>query len=132
MAKVLIIEDDSALQDAYSFILSTKGHDVESAYNGAEGLAAARRKRYDVILLDIHMPVMDGIEFLNHYKAEHLAKKPKAGGRRIIVFSNMMEPEIQKKATSLGAHQCILKSTMTPAGMLELIDEADEPAALGK
>jgi CheY-like chemotaxis protein len=126
LARVLIIEDDTALQEAYSFILSTKGHTVTSAYNGKEGLEAARGKRYDVILLDIHMPVMDGLEFLRHYNTEQLAKQSAAGSGRVIVFSNMIEPEIQQKATRLGADQCILKSTMTPGGMLTLVETSED------
>jgi CheY-like chemotaxis protein len=123
LAHVLIIEDDTALQEAYSFILTTKGHSVVSAFNGAEGLDAVRKERFDVVLLDIHMPVMDGIEFLRRYNQEELSELKDAGGWRVIVFSNMMEPEIQKKAQQLGAYKCILKSTMTPSGILAMIDE---------
>lgn len=120
MADILVIEDDSTLQEAYSFILKTAGHKVTSAYNGEEGLAAAGKTDFDVILLDILMPVMNGLQFLEKYHAQ----RPPA--TKIIVFSNMVEPDIQKKAAQFGAYRCVLKSSMTPGGMLSLIKEALE------
>lgn len=117
MADILIVEDDKALQEAYSFILSTSGHEVESAYNGAEGLRHVGDKAFDVILLDIHMPVMDGFEFLERYQPS----LPET--TRVIVFSNMVEPEVEVRASRLGAYRCVLKSSMTPRSMLGLIDE---------
>ena len=117
MAHILIVEDDTALQEAYSFILRTSGHVVKSAFNGAEGLAHALKECFDIILLDIHMPVMDGFEFLENYKDSC------PPDTKVIVFSNMVEPEVEKRAVGLGAHRCILKSSMTPAGMLGLIDQ---------
>lgn len=120
MANILVIEDDASLQEAYSFILKTDGHKVASAYNGKEGLSLVRKNTYDLILLDIHMPVMDGWEFLEKYN------KLRRQSTKIIVFSNMIEPETKKQASDLGAHQSVLKSSMTPSGMLELIKEVSE------
>lgn len=115
MASILIIEDDVALQEAYSFILQTSGHDVASAYNGQEGLELAVANSFDIILLDIHMPVMDGWEFLSHY----VPSKPSE--TKVLVFSNMVEPELKKRALTLGATDAILKSSMTPTSMLKLV-----------
>ena len=119
MAHILIIEDDPTLQEAYSFILTTTGHDVTSAYNGKEGLKIARKRTPDVILLDVHMPVMDGLEFLAHFQPTHQPDKTK-----IILFSNMIEPKIKQDATKLGAYKCILKSSITPTVMVSLVAEA--------
>jgi CheY-like chemotaxis protein len=116
MADILIVEDDAALQEAYHFILKRGGHAVRSAYNGSEGLERVQRHSFDIILLDIHMPVMNGIEFLRTYQP---TKPP---GTRIIVFSNMMDSDTEQLVTRLGAYQCILKSSMTPAQMLQLIE----------
>lgn len=118
MAHMLIIEDDLTLQEAYSFILTAKGHDVTSAYDGKQGLSAVKKHSYDVILLDVHMPVMDGLEFLAHYQP-NLPEKTK-----VVLFSNMVEPDINKRAMALGAYKCVLKSSMTPSTMLELISSA--------
>lgn len=117
MAAILLIEDDPTLQEAYSFMLQAKGHEVTSAYDGEEGLAYALKKPYSLILLDIHMPVMDGWEFLTQYQDK------RSDATKIIVFSNMVEPELEKRATSLGAYRSILKSSMTPSTLMKLIDE---------
>lgn len=115
MANILIIEDDSPLQEAYSFILRADGHDTTSAYNGKEGLELAKKKVFDIILLDLHMPIMDGWEFLKKYKHHHSPQT------KIILFSNMVAQDTQKQAEDLGVHQSILKSSMTPSAMLTLI-----------
>ena len=120
MANILIIEDDAALQEAYSFMLDVAGHSVTSAYNGEEGLTHVNRATHDIILLDIHMPVMNGLEFLERFKPD------RPTSTKIIVFSNMVEPEIEKQALSLGADQCVLKSSTTPTGILALITAISE------
>lgn len=117
MARILIIEDDIPLQEAYSFILKTDGHKVTSAYNGKEGLDLTEKHVYDIILLDLHMPIMNGWEFLKKFHAAD------AKHTKVIVFSNMVEPDLQKQATELGAFRSILKSSMTPTSMLALIKE---------
>lgn len=115
MANILIIEDDAALQEAYSFMLDVDGHSVSAAYNGEEGLAKAKQATYDIILLDIHMPIMNGIEFLEQFAPI----RPQA--TKIIIFSNMVEPEIEQQALMLGADLCILKSSATPSSILASI-----------
>jgi CheY-like chemotaxis protein len=120
MANILLIEDDPALQEAYRFILEVDGHTVTSAYNGEEGFTSTQGASYDIILLDIHMPIMNGIEFLEKFKSV----RPES--TKIIVFSNMVEPEVEKQALKLGADQCILKSTATPTSILEVVKEMFE------
>ena len=117
MARVLIVEDEVALQEAYRFILEADGHKVTSAFDGKAGLKLALKHRYDLILLDIHMPLMNGWEFLKKYRSEtHSMTK-------VIVFSNMIEPNFVEQAKQLGAARSVLKSSMTPSGMLKLISE---------
>jgi CheY-like chemotaxis protein len=64
MAKViLLVEDDASIRDALSQILRLEGYDVLTGGDGKEALAALKRNRPDIILLDLMMPVMDGYEF---------------------------------------------------------------------
>src|SRR5512133_2854208 len=70
MPRVLIIEDDPETRDALSVFLQLEGYDVACADDGRKGLAAARERHPDVILLDLMMPVMDGWGFRAEQKLD--------------------------------------------------------------
>ena len=64
MAKILIIDDEKSIRNTLKEILEYEGHEVKDAADGAEGLRIATEEKFDVILCDIKMPKMDGIEVL--------------------------------------------------------------------
>ena len=64
MAEILIIDDEKAIRKALMEILSAEGYKTEEAGDGEEGLKKFKEKSYDVVLCDIKMPKLDGIEFL--------------------------------------------------------------------
>src|SRR4249919_1457853 len=68
MSNILIIDDEKAIRKTLSEILSYEGYKIDEAGDGEEGLRKFREKEYDVILCDIKMPKMDGIEFLEKAK----------------------------------------------------------------
>ena len=108
MSKVLIIEDNETLNEAYKLILEKDGHKVSTAYNGEEGLEKLKSTSPDLILLDMLMPKMDGLEFLRRFKVD---KYPKT---TIIILSNLNEDEQVEEARKLGAHRYILKANTSP------------------
>lgn len=108
MTKVLIIEDNETLNEAYKLILEKDGHDVTTAFNGEEGLEKLKDVSPDLILLDMLMPKMDGLEFLRHFNP---GKYPKT---TIIILSNLNEDEQVEEARKLGAHRYILKANTSP------------------
>ena len=65
MSNILIIDDEKAIRKTLSEILSYEGYKIEEAGDGEEGLRRFREKNYDVVLCDIKMPKLDGIEFLD-------------------------------------------------------------------
>lgn len=69
--RILIIEDDKILAKTIEQILASK-YDIDHAYDGEEGLLYARQNIYDVILLDLMMPVMDGYEMLSNLRKEKI------------------------------------------------------------
>src|SRR5258708_4823514 len=71
MARVLVVDDSEDLQDAYELILTSEGHEVSRASNGLDGLEHINAEHPDVVLLDMMMPELDGIGFL-----EQLAHRP--------------------------------------------------------
>lgn len=109
MAKILIIEDDKLLSDAYKLILEKHGHNVATAYNGREGLEKAVTHKPKIILLDLLMPEMDGIEFLENYNADGKRKDV-----AIVVLSNLGDEKKVEKAMELGAYKYIVKAHARP------------------
>ncbi len=69
--KLLIVDDESKFLDAIAKRLRKRGFDVYEANSGAEALELARREKFDIALLDLKMPGMDGSEVLKHLKKEH-------------------------------------------------------------
>ena len=71
MANVLIIDDDPQIRDVLRIALKRAGYDVTEAGDGAEGLAKAKRGKADLIVLDIGLPEMDGLELCRAFRAEN-------------------------------------------------------------
>lgn len=113
MPTILIVEDDKALHAAYKTILSKEKYDVLSAYNGREALEIADNKSVDLILLDINMPKMNGIEFLENYK--------NSNGTKVIVFSNLDSEKEINKVYELGANRYILKAWASPLELIKIV-----------
>jgi two-component system nitrogen regulation response regulator NtrX len=115
---VLVVEDEALLQDVYKLVLETKGFSVVTANNGKEALKIMSKSSPDVILLDMLMPVMSGREFM------HMLNRDEHPNIRIIVYSNLSDSSIEAEMLELGADRFILKSSMTPAGLVDMIQEA--------
>lgn len=115
---ILVVEDDNALNDAYTMILKGAGYDVISAFNGKEALAAVNKLSHPpkIILLDLRMPVLDGIGFLKQYDVT------KRDDTTVVVFSNFDSKTEIDQAYSLGADRYILKARATPKELLKLVD----------
>ena len=114
--KVLIVEDEIALSDVYKTLLDQAGYDVRVAENGEVALTVADEFQPEMILLDLRMPVLDGIGFLEKYDLKN--KHPDV---KVVVFSNYdMQKEIDE-AYSLGAERYLLKAWASPKELIELV-----------
>ena len=114
--KILIVEDEQTLNEAYQMILSQEGYDVHVAYDGKEALEKCKAVEPDLILLDLRMPKMGGIEFLEAYELEK--KHPKV---KVIVFSNLDTQSEVDQAYQLGAHKYMLKAWASPKELSQLV-----------
>lgn len=108
MAKILVVEDDSILSKAYQLILKGKGHEVNVAANGQEALDLVAKQKPEVILLDLLMPVLNGIEFLEQYKPGE------PGKAKVIIMSNLGDEKKVNRAMELGSYKYIIKAHATP------------------
>lgn len=115
-ASVLIVEDDQPLNDAYKIILEQAGHEVYTASNGEEALRILKGIEPDIILLDLRMPVLDGIGFLEEYiPTNHPATS-------IVVFSNYDAHADIDKAYELGVDRYVLKARASAKDLLTLVN----------
>ncbi len=100
---ILIIEDERALSHALELKLQHEGFTVSTASNGQEGLALIQSQHFDVVLLDLIMPVMDGFQVLEQLKT--LSAMP-----AVFVLSNLSQHEDEDRAMSMGARKFFIKS----------------------
>jgi CheY-like chemotaxis protein len=113
MSRVLIVEDNPALRKIYITLLTKEGYQVDFAGDGQEALDKAAALPPDLILLDLRMPRLDGIEFLRAYDVRN--RHPEA---RVVVFSNTERPDDVLRAKELGAVRYMTKYNVTPKVMM--------------
>lgn len=116
MNKILIIEDDLLMQRMYEKIFKFAGLEVELVDNGKEGLKKARSDSPSVILLDIMMPEMNGLEVL-----EEIKKDSKISHIPVAMLTNLSENKDAKKALSMGAEKYVVKSDQSPEELVSLV-----------
>lgn len=121
MANILVVEDDKDLNNAYKIILESENHTVMSAFNGKQALKALETFEPDLILLDLLMPIMGGLEFLQHY--DLVNKHP---GVKVLIFTNMENSPEVTEAYNLGAARCIIKSWTAPQNLARVITDTLE------
>jgi CheY-like chemotaxis protein len=119
MKKILIVEDEKSLAEAYRTILEKHGYQVQLAYDGEEGLALIDKTAVDLILLDINMPKMNGLEMLKQLDTDTLKS-------RVIVFSNQDAQSDIDEAFRLGAKRYLLKSWASPQDLVKVVEEGLE------
>lgn len=108
-ARVLLVEDDMAIALMYQLQLVTDGYDVELATDGASGLRRLQEDPPDLVLLDLRLPRMPGLDVLRA-----IALDPRAAGVPVLILSNYGEPEIVREGLHLGARDYLIKSQTTP------------------
>jgi response regulator RpfG family c-di-GMP phosphodiesterase/serine/threonine protein kinase len=102
--KVLIIDDETPVRELCKQLLDAEGAVVETAASGAQGLAAIEREPFDLVLLDVAMPEMSGVQVL-----EKLRSTPSVGNLKIIMFSGHTTPEEMSEMLGRGADDFLTK-----------------------
>lgn len=118
MNRILIVEDENALRSAYVMMFTKKGFDVYEAAHGKAALDSLDKIKPDIILLDILMPVMGGLEFLE--KANLKAKFPQT---KVLVLSNLSDNKTISKIKMLQADKYMLKASMSPMMLIGSVEE---------
>ena len=116
-ASILIAEDDSLIRDVYVEMLKNEGYDVDEAKDGKEALEKMSKGGYDLVLLDIIMPFIDGLGILQTLKDDPPKHK---NGVTLICTSLAADPKV-KDALELGAKDVIFKPDITPDQLVEKV-----------
>jgi DNA-binding response OmpR family regulator len=116
---ILIVEDDQNNRNLYQTILSNAGFKVDVAQDGSEGLTKCQIGGYDLVLLDVMLPKIDGVGILTE-----LAKNPpKIPNKNIYLLTNLTHDPILKEALKLGATDVILKTDVNPDELTKKVKE---------
>lgn len=115
--KVLIVEDDMALFNMYSIELKLKGYDVLNVNDGLQALSKAKEYQPDIILLDIMLPGMNGLNILSELKSD-----PETEHIPVIMLTNYGSEDNVKKALESGAADYIMKYKILPSELSEKIE----------
>lgn len=118
MPSVLVVEDTESLRNIYKFALSHEGFEVETAVNGRDALTHVKERQFDVILLDMMMDGMNGVEFLRAYDI-----RTNAPDTRVVAFTNMDNPKVIDEAQSLGVVGYLNKVDYAPDQLVAYIKQ---------
>ena len=118
MAKVLIVEDDSLMLRLYQKAFGFEQYEVEVADNGEDGLLKAKQVMPTIVLLDIMMPKMNGLQVLERLKADPMTKN-----LPVVVLTNLAGSQDAEEALKRGAVRYIVKSEHDPKQVVDIVKE---------
>lgn len=115
--RILCIEDEFFISELYTRALQKAGYEVTVALNGDDGLELARTNRYDVILLDLMVPGMNGTHILAHLRAPDSTVKSK-----IIITTNLEQDEHERQEMEKLADGYLIKADITPKELADFLE----------
>jgi DNA-binding response OmpR family regulator len=118
MKRMLIIEDDQLVGNIYRHKFRSEGFTVELAVDGEAGLKAVQSMRPDVVILDLMLPKLNGVEVLKRLRAT-----PEFQELPVIVLSNAYLSNLIQDAWRAGANNCLIKASCTPQQLLEVVQK---------
>lgn len=118
MAKVLIVEDDPLISRMYLKVFTFEGFDVQMVGNGREGLDKLKEFHPDILLIDVMMPIMNGVEMLASVKAD-----PATRDIPVIMLTNLADARTADATIKQGALRYIVKSDYSPMDVAALVKD---------
>jgi len=116
MKKILVVEDDNFLANVYRIKLKKAGFEITIATDGAEALEKIKSQNFDLIILDLIIPKIDGFGVLTEIRSQEKYKK-----LPILVASNLGQVEDLNRAMKLGANDFVIKSDTPLNSLIEKI-----------
>jgi len=118
--KILCIEDEHFISELYTRALVKAGYDVTVVVDGQEGLQQALTNAYDIILLDIMVPNLTGIEILKRLRDPRIVPPLRA---KIIIATNLEQDEKNRAEVEAQADGYIVKAEVTPRQLVEFLQQ---------
>lgn len=118
LAHVLVIEDDVFLANIYKTKFEMEGFKISLADNGETGLAEIKKKKPDIVLLDILMPKMDGFAVLEKMKADEATKNIP-----VILLTNLGQKDDVDKGLEMGAAGYLIKAHFKPSEVVDKVKD---------
>ncbi len=116
--KILLVEDDLFMRRLYSEAFKLEGYDIFTSVDGGEGLMQIYKETPDLVLLDIMMPELNGLELLEKIKADPLTKHIP-----VIMLTNLSGKTEANNALSKGAEKYLVKSEYEPQQVVKIVRE---------
>lgn len=114
--KILIVEDEKPIAEALSLKLSSAGYKTFLVHNGNSASAILKKSLFDLIILDLYLPVKDGFFILSELKKMKISTP-------VLISSNSILSEGLKRAVELGARDYFVKAETTLAEILEKVQK---------
>lgn len=122
MSRVLIIDDDLSQSAVLARLIRAHGHEADCAASAGQALTSLRHQPPDLVLLDLSMPRVDGLELL-----AALVEETRFENLRIAIYSGRAEPEAFEAAQKLGACDFILKGEDAQVTLNRILDHLNAP-----
>src|SRR5512135_3268223 len=123
MARLLVVDDDEGLRSFLEAALTSEGHDVTLAVDGADALRRLDASGFDVVVTDLKMPGVDGMQVLQHVRAEH-------PGTQVILLTAHGSIETAVEAMRAGACDFLQKPVASPKELRMVVARALERRSL--
>ena len=119
---ILIVEDEHFISELYTRALTKAGYEVDVVLDGQKGMAAAQTDKYDIILLDLMIPNITGIEVLRTLRDPKLTPKMHA---KIIITTNLEQREDVRADIEQQADGYLVKAEITPHELVGFLSHLD-------
>ncbi|HYA78967.1 MAG TPA: response regulator, partial [Candidatus Nitrosopolaris sp.] len=118
LKKILLVDDDAVILAVYGKRLTQYGFEVTTAADGLKALDTLRVERPDLVILDMIMPKLSGVEVLKFIRSQ-----PNLSSLPVAIFTNAFMDELAQAAIEIGVQQTVIKAECTPAKLIAIANE---------
>lgn len=112
MKQILLVDDDKVLRELIRLVLEDEGYALTECVDGEQALAVIRERKFDLVIADLRMPVMDGARFLSEARENGLELPP------VIILSGTGDDDIEK-AVSENPVSLVLRKPVDPDALID-------------